>query len=366
MPTLHLTDVAVRSLKGSGAYVTYWDDATPAFGVRVGKRTKTWTVMRGAARERVSFGAYPDMSLAEARAEAKRLLCAEAGPRAVAIKFAAAREQFLDENYKGKSPRTRYQVGRALKRHFKGFEGKDLGDIGDADIDAAFRKIAHTPSEQLHAFRYLRTFFRWCTRPPRRYLRHSPMEGFQPPSADRRRQRFLSDDEIVAVWNAVQTPQEACVRLILLWGTRRGETAALERSWRARDVLTIPGEHTKNGRPHAIPICPLAERTLPDHNYGHIFHGRWGEGPVTPRGLSQIVATVQARSGTSGWTPHDLRRTFRSLAARVGVSREIAEKLLNHAPKTLDEIYDRYSYLDEKRAALAKIEAGLVWLLARD
>lgn len=38
---------------------------------------------------------------------------------------------------------------------------------------------------------------------------------------------------------------------------------------------------------------------------------------------------------------------------------------MNHAPSVLDDIYDRHSYLAEKREALLKIEAGLVWLLAR-
>jgi len=40
---VHFTDITIRTFK-PGAY---WDDATPGFGVRVGKRAKTWTVMRG-------------------------------------------------------------------------------------------------------------------------------------------------------------------------------------------------------------------------------------------------------------------------------------------------------------------------------
>lgn len=73
MPNLHLTDISVRTLKPSDGYVTYWDDTTPGFGIRVGKKAKTWTIMRGRNRERVTIARYPDVSLAEARAEAKRL-----------------------------------------------------------------------------------------------------------------------------------------------------------------------------------------------------------------------------------------------------------------------------------------------------
>ncbi|WP_186456858.1 Arm DNA-binding domain-containing protein [Sphingomonas suaedae] len=71
MPNLHLTDLSVKALKGSDKHATYWDTTTPGFGVRVGKRSKTWTVMRGRTRERISTGKYGDMSLADAsRSEA--------------------------------------------------------------------------------------------------------------------------------------------------------------------------------------------------------------------------------------------------------------------------------------------------------
>ena len=31
-----------------------------------------------------------------------------------------------------------------------------------------------------------RTMLRWCTCPPRRYITHSPLEGYEPPSQDRK------------------------------------------------------------------------------------------------------------------------------------------------------------------------------------
>jgi hypothetical protein len=55
----------------------YYDTTTPAFGIRVGKNRKAWVITRGKDRERVSFGKYPAMSLAEARKEAKKLLTDE-------------------------------------------------------------------------------------------------------------------------------------------------------------------------------------------------------------------------------------------------------------------------------------------------
>lgn len=61
-----------------------------------------------------------------------------------------------------------------------------------------------------------------------------------------------------------------------------------------------------------------------------------------------------------------MRRTFRSNMAKLKVPREI---LLNHVTgannNDLDEIYDRYDYLDEKREALQKWETRLRALLTR-
>ncbi|HUE63257.1 MAG TPA: hypothetical protein VMO78_02680, partial [Rhizomicrobium sp.] len=66
--------------------------------------------------------------------------------------------------------------------------------------------------------------------------------------------------------------------------------------------------------------------------------------------------------GVANWTLHDLRRTIRSNWARLGISREVAEKYINHISGVhsgMDRIFNRYDYLPEMRAAVAKHE---VWL----
>src|SRR3569832_1910023 len=81
MHTLHLTDIVVSKLKPA-ANRTYWDDATPGFGIRVGKRAKTWTVMRGVHRDRMTLGHYPALSLSDARTVARMLLAVAIEPTA--------------------------------------------------------------------------------------------------------------------------------------------------------------------------------------------------------------------------------------------------------------------------------------------
>lgn len=368
MPAVHLTDMAVKALKPSEGYVSYWDDTTPGFCVRVGVRSKTFCVVRGRNRERVSIGKYPDWSLADARTEAKRLLSTSPEGKAVRVTFAAARDEFVGEHYRDRSERTRDEAERLLKKHFKSLEPEQLAEIDDADIKHALDRLKGTPSEQLHAYRAARCFLRWCVKPPRRYLKHSPMEGYEPPGTDRKGTRVLSDGELKAVWKASEGHPRATLRLMVLWGTRNTETCVLERSWRFGDVLTIPGAATKNDRDHGIPVLPLAQEILGavPSNDRYYFRSRWGDTHLSVTGLAKAQREVKAASKTSSWQIRDLRRTFRSNMARLGVPRDVCEALINHAPPVLDEIYDRYDKIAEKRAALEKYENFIQALIARD
>ena len=74
MPVTHLTDIVVSRLKTPGIY---YDQMTPAFGIRVGKHRKAWVITQGTDRQRISIGKYPQMSLADARKEAKKRLSQE-------------------------------------------------------------------------------------------------------------------------------------------------------------------------------------------------------------------------------------------------------------------------------------------------
>lgn len=375
MPNLNLTEISVRALKGSDQYITYFDTTLPAFGVRVGKRRKTFVIIRGKKRERTTIGHYPDLSVGEARKKARKLLSSEPEPKTAPKTFEDARDQFLKENYADSTSEWPRNVKSILTNHFKPLNHLKLGAITDERINGILDGI-EGKSARLHAFRVARTFFRWCVKPPRRYLKHSPMEGYEAPGKDGKRSRILTDDELEAVWKASGEGSRRVFRLIILWGTRSKETAIIARKWVSpiegtnEGVMIIPGYEdgkrvTKNGRDHAIPLLPLAEETLAASPPGDFyFPGRYGSDRSLKAGsLAELRRKVQKDSGTSGWRAHDLRRTFRTNMARLGVPKDLAEILLNHAPETLDEIYDRWAYLPEKREALAKYEAFVVNLV---
>lgn len=369
-----LTDLSVRKLQAPArGQTTVWDKSSPV-GVRVSAGgAKTYIVMIGSGRRR-TIGRVGIISLAEARAEAKRIRAAKALGLVVqpsTITFETAVAQFMDENYRDKRPRTKHETKRLLENHFvPAFRSQPLSRITDTEIEKQLARLTKTPSEQLHAFRALRAMLRWCTRPPRRYIPHSPLDGYAPPGQDRKGTRVLSDDELVKIWCACDGPFGGMVRLLILWGTRNGETGRLKRAWIDDGILTIPGQFTKNGRPHAIPLLPMARVILDAQPKcgPYFFPGTQGEQSHFKDGSwGKYKQDIERRSGVTNWQLRDIRRTFRSNIAKLRVPREVAEMLLNHVTganrNELDEIYDRYDYLDEKREALTKWEARLSALL---
>ena len=141
---MRLTDISVRALKGSESYKTYFDDQLPAFGVRVGKRRKTFVVVRGKQRERTTIGHFPDLSVGEARAKAKKLLASEPEPKAAPKTFKEATDQFLKEHYKDSTSEWPRNVKSILRNHFKGLEHLKLGAIKDEHINDAIDQIEGT------------------------------------------------------------------------------------------------------------------------------------------------------------------------------------------------------------------------------
>jgi integrase len=374
MPKAVLTDIGVKALKPPlTGQLTIWDVNSP-LGVRVSQGgSKTFIVLVGSGRRR-TIGRYPTIGLSDARAEAKRIAAEHTlgiAEKPAAITFDAARTVYIEQK-RGK-PRTIKEAKRVLEKHFRPLNKTVLSDITDREIQRQLDKLSTTPSEALHAFRAVRAFFRWCIRPPRRYIAHSPLEGYDAPSQDRKRTRTLTDQELVKVWNAGSGNWGVLVRLLVLWGTRKTETALMRRTWIEPDLMVIPGEVTKNGREHAIPILPLArsllEEVLRGTNRDILFPSRWDdEKPLHDGSWGKLKRELDEASGVTNWQIRDLRRTFRTNLARLGVRREIGEILLNHVTganrNELDEIYDRYDYLAEKREALAKWEARVQELIA--
>lgn len=64
------------------------------------------------------------------------------------------------------------------------------------------------------------------------------------------------------------------------------------------------------------------------------------------------------------WRLHDLRRTARSLMSRAGIRPDIAERVLGHAIKGVEGVYDRHHYREEKTHAVNALARLVQTILA--
>ena len=109
-----------------------------------------------------------------------------------------------------------------------------------------------------------RTLFRWCVKPPRRYIKHSPLEGVELPKP-KKRKRILSDDEMRTVWGSADSlgyPFGPICKLLMLTGQRRTEIASLRRDWinEKEQTIILPDWLTKNKKEHTFPYNGMARR----------------------------------------------------------------------------------------------------------
>ncbi|MET3338640.1 MULTISPECIES: tyrosine-type recombinase/integrase [Bradyrhizobium] len=97
----------------------------------------------------------------------------------------------------------------------------------------------------------------------------------------------------------------------------------------------------------------------------YLFPARRRETPFT--GFSPCKAILDEGTGVTDWTLHDLRRTFATGLASLGVAPHVIERLLNHISGSLSPIalrYNKAKYDAEMREALVTWEGHLESILA--
>jgi integrase len=360
---MHLTDLTLKKLalpKGSKtSQHTFFDDSYKGFGVRVSVGgTKTFVLIHGKKRTRVTLGRYPEIGLAEARALARKALGnAQDAPtkRASTISFMDAREQFLEDARLKTKSSTFIEYQRLLTKHFN-FTGY-LSAVSRQDIMDVIDELKASPSSAQHAFVAIRTLMNWAVR--RGYVAMSPMPALRFKNTSR--SRILTDTELQSVWRRAQElghPYGTIVQLLILTGQRRGEIAGLRRSWVTDDAITFPVGFCKNKREHKIPIGRRTKEILDGiPGTADLYFPARGKPELPFNGWSKSKAHFDETLSFNDYTLHDLRRTYSSNLAKLGVPIHVTEKLLNHVSGTLGGIagvYNRHGYWEEMVIAVQK------------
>ena len=168
----------------------------------------------------------------------------------------------------------------------------------------------------------------------------------------------------------VHPPYLRAVRLLMLTGQRVEEIARLHVSQYDRKEQILDWSKTKNTKAHAIPLPSIAVELLESitpNEYGWFFPSATDPSkPVAHGTLYSFMWRVRERGVIPDVTNRDLRRTWKTLAGKAGVSKEIRDRLQNH---TLQDVssksYDRWNYMPEKRAGMKRWDKFVTALLAR-
>lgn len=357
---MKLTDLSIRKLrppeKGQRAH---FDDVLPNFGIRCGHTgTRSFIVMLGRSRRMRTIGRYPEMSLAEARKAAKKIL-ADANAldnpsrRLLGLNFERAKRLYLEDCH----TRLRTSTYEAYVRYLRLFAfEKPLTEVTRGDVMGILTPLRRTPEAQNFAFVTIRAFFNWCVR--NELCERTPIFGARIPNKSKARERVLDDDEIAALWATTDDyPFGQIARALLLTGQRRTEISRLR--WdQITDTITFT--ETKNDETHIIPVG-VRMRSLLDAlpaNETYVFGSNFS-------GWSKSKRRLDGMLDIAPWTLHDLRRTFATRMAQLGTPIHVTERLLNHKSGTISgvaAIYNRHSYIEEMREAIAAYEDHLVKL----
>jgi integrase len=370
---------------------------------------RSWAFRYRAAGKpaKLTLGAYPALSLGEARAAARAARDAvDRGGNPAAAKSDMNRrrrdgaaalgsvqmmyEEFVRRHVdKRNKPRTAAETKRLFtSKVLPSWGARQIRDITRKDVRELIEGIeeAGTPIAANRTLTAVKTLFNWAMK--REELDANPAAGVEPVGQETSRDRVLTDAEIKAFWHATAKTGEPfgpMLRLLLLTGQRRSEVAEIRDDEIVDGVWTIPPARTKNREKSVVHLSDAAKAELA--SVTRIGEGGWvfsttGKTPVS--GFSNakaaidrhMLAALQADAAKAGrdpasvvlvrWTPHDLRRTMATGLQKLGVAIPVIEAVLNHLTGQMTKVggvYMRHDYSAEKAAALDLWAAHILQLV---
>lgn len=383
-----LTDVQLRHWIKAGAPVAKSDGGGLTF--TLSSRVVASWVLRyrfGGKQKEVTLGNYPDMTLTKAReiAAVKRVEVSQGVDLAQAKQQRKAEEaapdtvkalcnEFYDRTIAGRLKRPEHVREKLDNDIIKSLGAKKVKDVKPLDIDRMVAGIVNrgAPVMANRVLALAQDVFNYAIR--RHFIEQNPASAFSTRDAggnEKARDRALKDGEITKVLKAfddagpVFRPYALAVRLLLVTAVRRAEL--IEAPWSEFDLdkglWTIPASRQKTGhrdgaKDFVVPLTPTAIEWLNElqrlgNESLYVFPAKRRGTRVTLGPNTVNWALDQIDHGVEPFTLHDLRRTARTQLASLGVQPHIAERYLNHRLPGINDTYDTYDYLDERRAAMA-------------
>lgn len=410
---LHLsTDRQVAGLKPADKVYEIAVSDSRGLGVRIFptglKQFEFRYVATNGTRRRLCLGAYPDLSLAKARAKVAGLRIAVAeGGDPVAEKTAererARTGETLDElaeaywqaaavGLHGGRRRPKREVTlnnerQMWRNHIQARLGsRPFTEIRRADIKVFMRTLV-TDSGLAAASvasigSVLHSVMGFAVLEER--IEANPVLGLARPLALTSRERMFDDGALRTLWDAAseasvpRAPDEKtagvharlepnmglAIQLLMLTLTRRNEVAGARKAEFDREakIWTIPSERAKARHQHVVPLGADALEVLDaawalDPGSPYLFPSSRSPGHhLDAHAITRAFARTCTRRKLAVGSPHDVRRSgATTLTGRYDVSRFVVGLVLGHTPNegaAVTSVYDRHTYVPEKRAAL--------------
>jgi integrase len=381
-----LDDTAVRNLatpaRGNRIYYDAPNrrgDWTPGFGIRVtaaGARSFVLNYYTADGTERRhTIGRYPDWTLAAAREEAGRLKraidqggdpVAEDREQRNAETVSDLCQRFLEEHVARKRPATQVNYRSIVAVIDAELGSRKVASIEYRDIDKLHRRL----SKDRGSYSANRTVavvskmfalaMRWKMRTD------NPAKGVER-NVENKRERYLTTDELSRLTTALDAYPDKQVanafRLLLLTGSRSGE--AFSARWDQFDLAagkwTKPSSHTKQKKPHTVPLSrpaqELLQRIRRDQGEAEVFvFPSSGEsGHLTT--LKKSWRLICKAAGITNLRIHDLRHSYASFAVNAGWSLPVIGALLGH---TQPGTTHRYAHLVDDVLSRATSTVGAI------
>jgi integrase len=375
-PTVKLTKTTISglTLPSGKKDAIFFDEDLRGFGIRIrvgGKRV--WVVqyqLGGHKQRRVTIGSVEVFSPEEARKVAREYLAKarlggdpqrEKHVARAQAKFTLATtiETYLKAKQSELRPKSFEELGRYLHKHWRPLQ-LPISQITRRDVAARLGELVQEsgPIAAVRARGALSSLFAWAI--GEGLADQNPVVGTNQPAAPRRRERVLSDAELVQVRKACRDDDYGrIIRLLILTGARRQEVGGMR--WSELDlergIWAIPSERVKNGRAHVLPLPAMAWEIIEavPHRAGidHLF-GRGGRQGFV--GFQKSKRVLDRSLSLPHWSAHDLRRSFATRLGDLNTPPHVIEALLNHTSgfrRGVAGTYNRALYEKEMRAALA-------------
>ena len=377
-----MTDKGVRKLKRRRKRYAVPDGELRGHWIRIQPSgTKSfWTDARDPKQKQVwtYVGPCDAMTIEEARAKARGVLNrVRAGLPAIEAKgetFDAVIAEWRKRYVEGKKLRTGDKMLSLINRHISTeLRSRVFTEIHREDVTALLDKIEDENGAPVadKVLTVIGSVMSWYATRHRSYVPPLVKGMRRTDPGKKERDRVLNDDELRLVWDVAgqQRTYGALVRMLLLTAQRLDKVLTMKwtdispMKWPSNipPVWTLPTAPREKGNIGAVELPAGAVAildTLPRYaSNPYVFAGR-GQRHMSASGMFKAKFDAKLPSDMARWTLHDLRRTARSLMSRAGVRPDIAERVLGHAVGgTVQQIYDRFEYADEKADALAKLAA---------